>query len=472
MTKVTRVLLAVVASTMAACGAQQEPSAALLVQLQVTPPAASVPAGLGQQLAATAIYENGRREDVTGQAAWASAVEAVASVDAHGLVAAATAGRTRLTATLRGNSAAADLVITDAILVRLELSPSLVQVPLGAAVTAVVTGRFSDGAQVDLTSRATWSTPLGGLVVETPGVARGTARGPARLCAHFQGMLATLDLEVTDAAAMALHLGVGRDPASLPKGARSAVVATADFTDGSRLDVTADVAWSSSAPAIATVEKGKVHGLALGSARLEATYQGQVAGLAVTVAPAELVALSISPTLAVAPAGAAVPLTALATYSDGNIGDVTDLVTWSALDPRIVQLSNDTRQAGHAWGLVRGAETVVTAQLPGTGLSATALVLVGPPSLEYFRIDQAASVASRTAAAGADLRLSATATFSDHLEADATGLLRWESFSPGVALADPEIPGLIHALAPGRATIVITLPGSPQIWMSVEVFVD
>jgi len=456
----------------AACGGHKEPSATLLVQLQVTPPAASVPAGLTQQLAATAVYENGHREDVSGQVAWSSTDEAVASVDGRGLVVTIAAGRTQLTATLLGKSAAASLVVTDAVLVSLELVPDRRQVPLGVAVTALLRGRFTDGTVVDLTSRASWSTPLGGLVLVTPGVARGAVKGPARLCARFQGMMASLDIEVTDAVAVALELAVARDLASLPKGARAAVVATADFTDGTRLDVTADVAWSSSAPAVATVEGGRVWGLELGSARLEATYQGQAAALAVTVSPAEVVALSVTPTLAMAPAGDDVPLTALATYSDGSIGDVTDLVTWSALDPRVVQLSNEEHEAGHAWGLVRGAQTVVTAQLPGTGLSATTLVVVGAPSIQSFRIDQYASVASRTAAAGDDIRLSATARFSDDETEDATELLHWESFSPGVALADPEIPGLIHAVAPGKSTIVVTLPGDPLVWMSVEVFVN
>jgi hypothetical protein len=471
MTTTTRRVLGLVALLATACGGQKEPSATLLVQLQVTPPAASVPAGLTQQLTATAVYENGHREDVSGQVAWASTDEAVASVDGHGLVLTVAAGRVQLTATLPGKSASATLVVTDAVLVSLELVPDRRQVPLGVAVTAALRGRFTDGAVVDLTSRAAWSTPIGGLVVETPGVARGAARGPARLCARFQGMMASVDLEVTDAEAVDLRLAVARDLGSLPKGARAVVVATADFTDGTRLDVTADVAWSSSAPAVATVEGGRVCGLELGSARLEATYQGRSAALAVTVHPAEVVALSVTPTLAVAPAGDDVPLTALAHYSDGSTGDVTDLVTWSALDPRVVQLSNEEREAGHAYGLVHGAQTVVTAQLPGTGLSATTLVLVGPPSIESFRIDQAASVESRTASAGDDLRLSATARYSDDETEDATRLLRWESFSPGVALADPQIPGLIHALAPGRATIVVTLPGDPLIWMSVEVFV-
>jgi uncharacterized protein YjdB len=467
----TKRLVVVVALVTAACGSHKELSSTLLVQIQVTPPAPRVAAGLSQQLAATAIYENGRRQDVTDQVAWSSSEVTVAAVDASGLVTAATAGSTVVVASLEGKTASATLQVSDAILVSLELAPSQLQVPLGVALSALVRGTFSDGSLVDLTSQVSWGAPGGGLEVVMPGQFRASAKGLASLTASFQEREATADVLVTDAVATALQLGSARNLAALPKGTLARIVAIASFTDGTALDVTADVTWSSDARAVAAVEGALVRAIGVGVARLVGSYQGRSSALDVTVTEAEVVALSVLPPLATAPAGDFVELSAIATYTDGSSGDVTDQVTWSSLDPVAVQLSNRLNEHGHAYGLIRGSQTVVTAQLPCASLSATTLVQVGAPSVRGFRIDQALSVASRTAIAGTDLQLSATATYTDGTTANASALLRWESFSPGVAVADPLTPGLIHTLAPGSATIVVTFPDHPLIWMSAVVFV-
>ncbi len=409
--------------------------------------------------------------DVTGQVAWSSSDLTIAAVDASGLVSTAAAGSALLVASLEGKTASATLQVSDAILLSLELTPSQLQVPLGVALSALVKGTFSDGSVVDLTSQVSWGAPGSGLVVVTPGQFRASAKGLARLQASFQEREATADVLVTDAVATALQLGSARSLAALPKGTLARIVATASFTDGTALDVTADVTWSSDALAIAAVEGVMVRAVGVGATRLLGSYQGRSSSLDVTVTEAEVVALSVRPPLATAPAGDFVALSATATYSDGSSGDVTDQVTWSSLDPVAVQLSNRLNEHGHAFGLIRGAQTVVTAQLPSAGLSATTLVQVGAPAVRGYRIDQALSVARRTVTAGADLQLSATATYTDGTTASATAQLVWVSFSPSVAVADPYSPGLIHTLAPGSATIVVTLPDHPLIWMSAVVFV-
>lgn len=470
-TTMTKRLPILLAMALAACGTERKPSPTLLVELQVTPPVARIAAGLAQKLTATAVYEDGHTQDLSGLVDWSSTDPATASVDASGLVTGAAAGSAQVVASLQGKTSVSSVAVTQAVLLSMEVVPSLLKVPIGAEVRAVAQGLLSDGSVVDLTSQVDWSTSGSGLLLETPGLARASVMGPARLYATLQELQAFVDLEVTDAAVTFLEVAAAHDLSALPKGVRAPLTVHATFTDGARLDVTAGATWSTNELAVALVERGAVVGLAPGSAQLEASYQGGTASVSVTVTPAELVGLSLTPPVATVPLGTFVPLQALGTYTDGSVGDLTDQATWSSADPAAVQVSNVAGQAGHAFGLIRYAQALVTAQLPGTSLSATSLVEVGAPEVTSFSIDQASTVKSRIFLAGTDLQLSATATFTDGTTADATALLWWESFSPAVALADLAIPGLVHGLSSGTATIVVTLPHNPTIWMSVEVYV-
>jgi hypothetical protein len=377
MTTTTKLLTAL-AFTLAACGTPDQ-GATTLLQLQVTPPMSIDAAGFKQQLTAMALYADGHHRDLSREVTWSVLDPATASVDALGLVTATAAGTTRIVATLGDRSAVAEITVTAATLRSIDLVTDLLQVPLGAAVTAAALGHLSDGSSVDLTSQAFWSAPLGGLHVEAAGLARATATGPTRLCALYSSTLACAELEVTAATAASIQVSAAGNLAAMPRGALAALTVRATFIGGATLDVSADASWSSDAPAVALVEGGQVRGVALGQARLLASYQGQTASLLVTVTSAEVTGLALSPTLALAPLGGFVQLSVVGSYSDGTFADLTDQVTWSSLDPLAVQVSNATGEAGRAFGLVVGAQSVVTAELPGTGLSATTLVVVTTP---------------------------------------------------------------------------------------------
>jgi hypothetical protein len=479
----TKWMLLVVATLGAACGGS-DLSPTRVVQLQVSPPIASVPAGLDQQFTAVAVFRNGHREDVTGEVSWNTRSEAIAQVDAKGLVTTAVHGTTQVSVTLGELSASADLVVSDANLVSLELVPSLVRIPLGATLAARAWGHYTDGSVIDLTSRSAWSTTTGGLDLLTAGQSRAAIKGPVRLCVRFQAMQADADLEVTDAALVAIHVASSRDLAALPRGTISTLSVSAEFTDASLVDVTGDATWESDALQVAEVVASRVRGVDQGSARLVASYLDQSASVDVTVTTAEIVGLSIFPPQATAPAGDFTALRAVATYSDGSLGDVNELVTWSSLDPEAVQVSNATNKAGHAYGMKRRAQSVVTAQLEGIGLSATTLVQVGAPTLKAIVIDQAAYNSQRLVEVGLTLQLTARAVLSDDgLDEDSedeeeedelhdfTTKLLWTSSSPEVAETDPAVPGLVKAIAWGNATIVATLPGNPLLQSTVQVFV-
>ena len=107
---------------------------------------------------------------------------------------------------------------------------------------------------------------------------------------------------------------------SVPLGLTQQLKATGTFSDGSTADLTATVSWSSSNPSLATVNtaSGLATSVALGSTVITAT-SGSVSGTTtLTVTPAVLTSISITPNPARAWIGNPTVLAFTGTYSDGT----------------------------------------------------------------------------------------------------------------------------------------------------------
>jgi hypothetical protein len=140
---------------------------------------------------------------------------------------------------------------------------------------------------------------------------------------------------------------------TLPKGTSEAAKVTATLSDGTTVDVTSKVTWTSSTPTVATVSAaGQISALAPGTTTLTASYSGLTATIGLTVV-APIVAIAITPQLAIVDNGP-VQLTATARLSDGSHVVVTGLTTWA------IPLTTP--------GLTVSAKGVVTATKPAIGI--------------------------------------------------------------------------------------------------------
>ncbi len=77
---------------------------------------------------------------------------------------------------------------------------------------------------------------------------------------------------------------------------------------------------------------------------------------------ATLLTLSVAPNNQLLNPGATLQFDALGTFSDGSVGDVTSLVTWSSSLPGVATISNSAGTVGLATG-VSGGTTLISAQL-------------------------------------------------------------------------------------------------------------
>ncbi len=99
-----------------------------------------------------------------------------------------------------------------------------------------------------------------------------------------------------------------------------------------------------------------------------------------TVLPAVLLAVTVSPIAANIPAGESEQFSAMGLYSDGSTQNLTDSVVWASSDTSSATVSNTSGSQGEVTGVATGAATI-TATSPSTSIEGIAAVTVLPAVL-------------------------------------------------------------------------------------------
>jgi len=150
--------------------------------------------------------------------------------------------------------------------------------------------------------------------------------------------------------------------------------ATATYDDGSTGNVTLSSIWTSATPAVATISaSGLATGVTAGTSQITAAFGGLTsAAVTLTVTPATLTSLQVTPALASIAVGGTRQYAALATYSDASTLIVTSAPTtvWTSATPAVATIS----ASGLATGLTTGTSNI-TATFGGlTSIAATLTV--------------------------------------------------------------------------------------------------
>ncbi|WP_429237073.1 Ig-like domain-containing protein, partial [Aeromonas salmonicida] len=144
--------------------AQLEVTHATARSLQVTPATASVPVGLEQQFSATARLSDGSALEVTDNAvlSWSSSDPGIATISnaqgSKGLATGVATGTVTITASGVANGkpflATAQLEVTDATAMSLQVTPATATVPAGFEQPFTATALLSDGSALEVTDAA------------------------------------------------------------------------------------------------------------------------------------------------------------------------------------------------------------------------------------------------------------------------------------------------------------------------------
>jgi len=169
---------------------------------------------------------------------------------------------------------------------------------------------------------------------------------------------------------------VGPATPSVQQGSTLQMTATGTFDDGSKKTLTANVTWSTSDVATATVSSsGVVTGVAPGTATITAT-SGTVSGsTTVTITVANLVSIAVTPTNPSIKQGATQQFTAIGTIQGGGTVDLTTSATWNSSNPTAATI--DANGLATAQSVTVTQTTNITAT-SGSIVSTAAVLTVNP----------------------------------------------------------------------------------------------
>ena len=164
------------------------------------------------------------------------------------------------------------------------------------------------------------------------------------------------DLTLTVSPAALLSIALSPVNPTIAQGTTQQFGPIGTYSDNSKSDLSNQVTWVSADPSIASISnasgsQGLATGLAQGTTTISARLNGVTGTTQVTVSPAALVSIAVSPVNPTIAQGTTQQFTALGTYSDNSKSDLSNQVTWVSADPSIASISNASGSQGLATGL-------------------------------------------------------------------------------------------------------------------------
>jgi 6-phosphogluconolactonase (cycloisomerase 2 family) len=465
-------LLLCFAGLIAGCGFSSNaisivgPAPPTLTSISVAPANLTLHVGSMRQFIAAGSYSDGSQQDISASVTWSSTVATVASISnvagSSGIATAVAAGSTTITAASGTLSGSTTLNVTAVTLVSIGVTPAAPTIAKGTTQQFTATGVYSDNTTQNLTPVVSWhavnpavasiTTALG-----SGGLATGVAPGTTQITASLGGVIGSTNLTVT--AAVLVSIAVTPANASIAKGTVQQLTATGTYSDNSTQDLTTSVTWAPTASAVATVSNtagsiGKAIALGTGSVTITASLGAVTGTTLLTVTPAALVSIAVTPANSSIAQSTTQQLTATGTYTDGSTLNLTTSAAWAPTAGAIATISNTAGSQGLASALTPGTVTV-TATL-GTIAGTTQLTVTAATLLSIDVTPAAATI--RIGAAHAQ-QYTATGHYSNLTTQDITASVTWTSATAATATISNAAGtnGLATGLAPGTTNITAAL---------------
>ncbi|MCG8422836.1 MAG: Ig-like domain-containing protein [Proteobacteria bacterium] len=199
----------------------------------------------------------------------------------------------------------------------------------------------------------TWSTDDDSIArFEHHGKLLGERRGTTGITAKFRDLTASIDVEVMG---VPQSLRVRADRGDVATGLSLLFAAELQYKHGETIDVTDSVEWSSSAVEVATIDQnGVATGVAVGNTVIRANGYELTGDKNLQVRPAVVLSIEVSPQTVELQVQQLANITAIGTFSDGNVVDITSSANWESSNSAVVR----TRSKGEIEALAPGQATI------------------------------------------------------------------------------------------------------------------
>ncbi len=230
-----------------------------LESIALTPASQDIPKGSTQQFKATGTYSGGSTRDLTTSVSWSSSAPNVIAITTTGLATALATGSVTIQASQAGVAGSANFTVTSAAVASIAVGPanpsslSGMTIPQGIPVQFAATATYTDKSTQDVTSSVTWSSsPPNVASVTATGVVTGVGTGTAAIQATLGSVVGTSNLSVS-AVALGQLVVTPQNPSISDATVTLPLKSVGYFSDGSTIDLSSLVAWSSSNVHVATV---------------------------------------------------------------------------------------------------------------------------------------------------------------------------------------------------------------------------
>src|SRR5216117_3911013 len=284
----------------------------------------------------------------------------------------------------------------------------------------------------------------GGIISAVGLYTAGQSAGTYQVIATQSGGTLASTAAVTISSVPVASVAVSPVAAGLTVGATTQLTATPEDSSGTALTGRA-VTWATSNGAVATVSaNGLVTGVAIGSATITATSEGQSGTAALTVTNVPVASVTVSPTAAGVTMGATTQLTA--TPKDANGTALSGrVVTWATSNAAAATVS----ASGLVTGVAAGSATITATSEGQSGTSAITVTNVPVASVTV-------SPATASLTVGATTQLTATPKDSNGTALGGR-VVTWGTSNAAIATVSAS--GLARGVAAGSATITATSEG-------------
>jgi type IV pilus assembly protein PilY1 len=342
-------------------------------------------------------------------------------------------------------------------LVSIAVTPPNQTITQGQTEEYTATGTYTDGSMQNLTTQVSWSSSDTSVAtIGSQGLASSLATGSSGITATLGSISGSTGLTVIappppPPPPTLVSITVTPANQTIDVGQTEQYTATGTYSDGSTLNLTAEVTWTSTTTSVATIASGGLaSAVAAGSTTIGATLDSVSGSTTLTVVPVpvqppvtDLESITVSPPSPTIYVGQTQQYTATAHYNDGSSWNVTTQVTWSSSNTAVGTIA----AGGLATGSMAGA-TTITATLGGISGSATLTVenRPPPPTLQSITVTPTATIY-----VGQTQQFTATGHYSDGSSANLTSLVTWSSLTTAVATIGSG--GLATGVAPGTSVI-------------------